>query len=204
MPTFRLHETPPWIPNADIRETKHAYHIEIELPGVTDKKATTIHWLERGTLLVRGEIRRPELHRERDRNADVATGEGVDGQAKAEEGRGPEAETTEKLDGDWCSLTSTHAQDALTRENTLVRSLTTTEQEAAREKSTDASTSTPAPDTPTFLLRERKVGLWQRTFTLPLDVDAMGMKASLNGGLLEILLMKRCVDMGKVVSVDVR
>jgi HSP20 family molecular chaperone IbpA len=217
VPTFRLYEIPPWVPNADIRETKHAYHIEIELPGVTDKKATTIQWLERGTLLVRGEIRSPALHRRQDDDDNDATnGEGTNGQTKADEGQAPEAATTEKIDGDWCALTSTHDQEPLTKGNPLARSLTTLEQEVAREKARDDSaaaptpTPTPAPtpapakDIPIFLLRERKVGLWQRTFTLPLDVDAMGMKASLNGGLLEILLMKKCVDMGKVVTVEVK
>lgn len=180
LPSFPLHASPPWSPNTDIRETKHAYHIEIELPGVLDKQATTIQWLEGGVLLVRGEA------------------------GKREEG--------EKED-DWCSLSPTHHADELTDGYPLERILTTKEQEATREgldhHSTAPHTSlSPAttslhtsptstnPPTSMFLLHERHSGLWQRTFTLPLDVDLKGMKASLKAGLLEIICMKRCVDLG--------
>jgi len=41
------------------------------------------------------------------------------------------------------------------------------------------------------LLHERKVGSWQRTFTLPLDVDMKALRAKLDAGLLGIYLPKR-------------
>lgn len=46
-------------------------------------------------------------------------------------------------------------------------------------------------DTPLFILSERKVGPFQRTFTLPVDVDMKALKAKLEDGLLRIDLPKR-------------
>ena len=37
-----------------------------------------------------------------------------------------------------------------------------------------------------FLLEERHTGPWQRTFTLPHNVDMKALKARLEGGLLRI------------------
>lgn len=48
-----------WSPRTDIRQTKLAYHIEIEVPGTTDKETLLIQWLSPSTLIVRGEIERP-------------------------------------------------------------------------------------------------------------------------------------------------
>ena len=50
-----------WSPPADIRETKLVYHIEIEVPGVKDKKSLLIQWMSPRTLLVEGELKRPEI-----------------------------------------------------------------------------------------------------------------------------------------------
>lgn len=46
-------------------------------------------------------------------------------------------------------------------------------------------------DVPVFILNERKAGVFQRTFTLPIDVDMKGLKAKLDAGLLRIDLPKR-------------
>ena len=56
----------PWKPASDIRETKLAYHIEIEVPGVSDKKAIQITWLSPHTLQVDGAATRPDLERGRE------------------------------------------------------------------------------------------------------------------------------------------
>lgn len=46
-------------------------------------------------------------------------------------------------------------------------------------------------DIPIFILNERKIGPFQRTFTLPLDADMKALKAKLEDGLLRIDLPKR-------------
>jgi HSP20 family molecular chaperone IbpA len=52
-----------WTPNTDIRETKLAYHIEIEVPGVMDRQNLLIQWMSPRTLLVEGDIKRPLVGR---------------------------------------------------------------------------------------------------------------------------------------------
>lgn len=46
-------------------------------------------------------------------------------------------------------------------------------------------------DIPIFILNERKIGPFQRTFTLPVDADMKALKAKLEDGLLRIDLPKR-------------
>ncbi len=46
-------------------------------------------------------------------------------------------------------------------------------------------------DIPLFILNERKAGPFQRTFTLPVDVDMKALKARLEDGLLRIDLPRR-------------
>lgn len=46
-------------------------------------------------------------------------------------------------------------------------------------------------DVPLFILNERKVGAFERTFTLPMDVDMKELKSKLQDGLLRIDLPKR-------------
>jgi HSP20 family molecular chaperone IbpA len=46
-------------------------------------------------------------------------------------------------------------------------------------------------DVPLFILNERKVGAFERTFTLPIDVDMKELKSTLQDGLLRIDLPKR-------------
>jgi len=52
-----------WTPDSDIRETKIAYHIEIELAGLTNMKDILIQWMSSRTLLVEGKTRRMDLCR---------------------------------------------------------------------------------------------------------------------------------------------
>lgn len=47
------------------------------------------------------------------------------------------------------------------------------------------------------MLRERRLGAFQRSFTFPDEVDADGMKATLKDGILRILVPKKA-DTAKV------
>ncbi|KAM0815755.1 putative HSP20-like chaperone [Seiridium cardinale] len=51
-------------PHADIRETAKKYYIDIELPGLADKKDLSLKWTGSRTLLVEAKIRRPEIKEE--------------------------------------------------------------------------------------------------------------------------------------------
>jgi len=55
-----------WSPSADVRETELAYHIDMEVPGVSEKKAIKIAWLSPTTFHVDGVAVRPDLIRGRE------------------------------------------------------------------------------------------------------------------------------------------
>jgi HSP20 family molecular chaperone IbpA len=59
-------------------------------------------------------------------------------------------------------------------------------------------------DGSTPLLSERKIGPWQRTFTLPLDVDLKALRAKLRGGLLSIDLPKRDISRDSTAKIEVQ
>ncbi|KAK5942164.1 hypothetical protein PMZ80_006119 [Knufia obscura] len=73
-------------PLADIRETKDAYYIEIELPGVDSKDNLEIKWTSGRTLLMQTKVTRPKI--------EVAAGDASDkkDQDKNEDSKGDAGE----------------------------------------------------------------------------------------------------------------
>jgi HSP20 family molecular chaperone IbpA len=182
-----------WSPDTDIRQTKYAYHIEIEVPGTTDKETLLIQWLSPSTLIVRGEIERPFV-----------------GHGKAAEGAYQWEQGDENGDGyaignpSKRSQDSTHEHDGSTlKENEHdskhvphgFTDQSSTRPKHVEEKTTDdggelkrmiTDPGEECADIPMFLLEERKTGPWQRTFALPHNIEMKALKARLEGGLLKI------------------
>lgn len=48
-------------PHADIRETKAAYYIDVDFPGLDSKKNVTIKWINKNTLFVEAITKRAEI-----------------------------------------------------------------------------------------------------------------------------------------------
>ena len=150
-----------WGPNTDIRQTKLAYHIEMEVPGTTDKEKLSIQWLKPSTLIVSGEIERPFVGHEKGQELQGIL-KGYDHNANHESN-----EFTYQS-----STGSKHLEGKTKEDGGELRKITDPEVEGA--------------DIPMFLLEERHTGPWQRTFTLPHNVDMKALKARLEGGLLRI------------------
>ena len=98
----------------------------------------------------------------------------------------------EKFDLEYRELTHSQEKDKFTNGDSLRK--VPSHEKQVREAAADA---------PTFLLNERKVGPWQRTFTLPLDVDTKALRARLVGGLLSIKLPKRNMSGEPKVNIDI-
>jgi len=94
-----------WTPDSDIRETKIAYHIEMEVAGVSNKKTIKVVCVSPGTLLVEGVALRPELLRGREGDGEsVWKEEGVsDGAVKKAEAKKTEGNVKDALDGGPCT-----------------------------------------------------------------------------------------------------
>ncbi|EXJ59224.1 hypothetical protein A1O7_06656 [Cladophialophora yegresii CBS 114405] len=168
--------TTAWSPPTDIRETLATYHIEIEVPGVTNKEDILVQWLSPHTLLVQGVASRPRNIGLTDQEEGERVWEGKEGEGWATEAG--HAKRAEPDDG-----------------GPLMR--TPSRETVEAEYLADA--------TPTILLSERNVGPWRRTFTLPEDVEMRELKARLEGGLLRIDLPKRSIeDLGAMKGGGVR
>jgi HSP20 family molecular chaperone IbpA len=164
-----------WSPNTDIRQTKLAYHIEIEVPGTTDKETLLIQWLSPSTLIVRGQIERPFI-----------------GHGKAAEGAYQFQQSEESADG-YPTGNATGSRNMEGR--------TTNDSGKLKTMTTDLGDE--FADIPLFLLEERKTGPWQRTFTLPHDADMKALKARLEGGLLRIDIPTKDVSGEPGIKVEI-
>jgi HSP20 family molecular chaperone IbpA len=214
-----------WSPNTDIRQTRLAYHIEIEVPGTTDKEALLIQWLSPCTLLVRGEIERPF----------VGHGKAAEGayqwQQSEESGdrysignvsqkRAQDDTNGHDVSGGGQTLHSTRGRGSSLKENEHDgRHVPSgfTSQSSTGSKQLDSKTADDSgelqkkvtdpgdecADIPMFLLEERSTGPWQRMFTLPHDVEMKALKARLEGGLLRIDIPIRNVSEKPATKVEI-
>jgi len=94
-----------WTPNSDVRETEIAYHIEMEVAGVSDKKTIKVACLAPRTLLVEGVAERADLLRGREGDGEsVWKGEGVaNGADKKLEAKKVEVNGKDDIDGGPCT-----------------------------------------------------------------------------------------------------
>lgn len=191
----------PWVPNTDIRQTKLAYHIEIEVPGTTDKDALLIQWLSPSTLIVRGEIERPFVGHGKaaegaylwQQNEESGDGYPIGNAGKTAQdstdrhdvsGGGPSLNNTGKEnEDDGKQAPAEYTYQSSTGTKHLVGK---TADDGGESKKMVTDTGDECADIPIFLLEERKTGPWQRTFTLPHNVEMKALKAKLEGGLLGI------------------
>jgi HSP20 family molecular chaperone IbpA len=183
------------VPNTDIRQTRLAYHIEIEVPGTTNKDDLLIQWLSPSTMIVRGNIERPLV-----------------GHGKAAEGAYQWQQSEERGDGYPVGNAVTAAQDSTSKETTQSPSQSSagtkqldpkTADDGGPLKRMDEDTGDESADIPLFLLEERKTGPWQRTFTLPHNVEMKALRAKLDGGLLRIEIPIKDANEKPGIKIDI-
>ena len=171
----------PMRPDSDIRETKLAYTIEMELPGVTDKADVLIQWMSPRTLVVEGEAKR----------GDVGIGKGGEGESMWPEE--PEKKAAAK---NGAAPANGNAQ--LMHGNTPVNG-NGNEADEKLHRCPDIDDDAGSK----LLLGERNLGPWHRSFSMPADVDMKTLKAKLEGGLLRISMLKRNMTGEPVFKVEI-
>jgi HSP20 family molecular chaperone IbpA len=156
------------------------------VPGTTNKDDLLIQYLSPSTLIVRGNIERPLV-----------------GHGKAAEGAYLWQQSEERGDGYPVGNAVTAAQESTSKEGEDSAKPATTQSssqpsagtkqldpktadDGAPLKRMDSDTGDESADIPLFLLEERKTGPWQRTFTMPHNIEMKALKAKLDGGLLRI------------------
>ncbi|KAF2808327.1 HSP20-like chaperone [Mytilinidion resinicola] len=170
-------------PDFDVRETEAAYFLEGEFPGIRDQRAIRLEWVDRRTLAIEARVGRVDLVGEWD----------LDGERERER----EKKGGWKVHGDGCRDVGEMEMEMEEDGGPCVR-------EAELEKRKLEGAQMEKGEWPVReWLAERRVGHYQRTFTFPGDVDAVGVRARLGQGLLRILVPKVREVGVRVKTVDI-
>ncbi|KAF2221832.1 heat shock protein 30 [Elsinoe ampelina] len=159
-------------PRFDVKESKEAYELEGELPGI-DQKDVSIEFTDPQTLQIRGRT---------EKSYEAGTRPGIEGQ---EQGRITDAEKYHKPSVEEDDTTMSGANpDA--KQSTEV-STETKQQEAPTHR---------------YWVSERSVGEFSRSFNFPTRVDQEKVKASLKNGVLSILVPKAAAPVARRINIE--
>ena len=171
---------PTFTPRFDISETDSAYHVHGELPGLS-KEHLDIDFVDAQTITVRGKVLRA-IPSHRSQNAEDVV---------EEDAAAPHSPAS--------SAASHHATveddfEDLAAETGSTSSHTTTPAAAEKPTTTEKKTTkTPVQPEPQakFWISERKYGQFARSFKFRKTVDVAGVAASLENGVLSIVVPKK-------------
>jgi len=175
-------------PIFDIQESKTAYFLEGEFPGISDKNAIVIEKVGPRTLAIEAKVSKLNLH-------DEWKDEPRAGLFKQFEDTPAQAEDTAsqaKADG---GVNEPESTPVVPEEQAPGESDKKEEDIEAGDKRTPSwiqmsDTKSKHEEGVTTLVMERHVGLLGRSFTFPRAVDFDGLKAKLRAGLLRIMVPK--------------
>jgi HSP20 family molecular chaperone IbpA len=159
-------------PKFDVKETKEAYELHGELPGV-DQKNINIEWTDNNTLQISG---KHEYVRE--------------------EGQRP---TAIESNGDQKQLESNDEKHQPTVEDESAESSNKDTQVAKQSQQQDVTKHEPKHK---YWVSERSVGSFHRSFAFPARVDQDAVKASLKNGILSIVVPKASAPQSKKVNIE--
>lgn len=160
-------------PRFDIKETKEAYELQGELPGV-EQKDIEVEWQDANTLTIKGHV---ESRRE----------EGTRPTGFVEGGQEPAEITSGEENG--YHKASVEEEGAVS----AAPSKQATEAPAAQESESEG---------PRYWLYERQSGNYARTFNFPGRVDQENVKASLKNGILSVIVPKAAAPVSKRINIE--
>lgn len=162
-------------PKFDVKETKDAYELHGELPGV-DQKNVNIEWTDNNTLTISGkhehvreEGQRPTLEGGEEQKQIESSGKDEAHQPRVED------ESAESSNKD-TSVAKQSEQQEVSRQD-----------QAPKHK---------------YWVSERSVGSFHRSFAFPARVDQDGVKASLKNGILSIVVPKAPEPQTRKVNIE--
>jgi len=161
-------------PKFDVKETKQAYELHGELPGVKQEDIT-VEWQDSNTISIRG---RSEHSRE-EGTLPAGFVEDQTEQQKLTQGEGYNSHRTTVED----ELTTSGANPDSTAAETAV-------------------TEAPKSEGSKYWVSERSVGEFARTFSFPNQVDQENVKASLKNGILSIIVPKAAAPQSKRINIE--
>ncbi|KAI1825416.1 HSP20-like chaperone [Xylaria intraflava] len=164
--------SPTFTPRFDVRETEQNYELHGELPGI-EKKDITIEFNDIQTIVIRGNVERSYTE------GDVPAG------------------VLENTTMSGAIANEPHNEDLETSSNKSFRATVEDEEAGARAASTSAAAEEPskpgqseAQQKAKYWIYERSVGSFSRSFTFSGHVDHDNVKASLDNGILTVIVPK--------------
>lgn len=193
-------------PRFDVKETRDAYELQGELPGMKQKDLE-VFFQDANTLQIKG---RTERHHEESSGPSQQSVEAIEAQQ-------PEAvvEAQNEQPADTASETSSYHKATVETEN---------EDGFIEASASDAATPAATPQQPAqtqdvapqpqeqqqrpkrpegqYWVSERSVGQFARTFTFPNRIDQQAVKASLKEGILSIVVPKAAVPEPRRINIE--
>jgi len=157
-------------PRFDVKETKEAYELNGELPGI-DQSDVNIEWSDESTLTISG-------HTERITKSTNAAPEAPETEFEVVT---PES-TEEQSD--------TYHKPTVEDEDAEASSTKATEGAATTVTKADKKPVAKTSEKSRYWVTERSFGNFNRTFQFPSRVDHDGVKASMKNGVLQVLVPK--------------
>jgi len=158
-------------PRFDVYETADAYHLDGDLPGVSDKAAIGIEFSDENTMSVSGRVDRLRLPVEKH-------------EEKHEEEEKEESTSMERRRSLQPTVEDTDDEDDFS----IVSGSSTKKPEQALKP--EEAVKSAEPERKTWV-GERTFGNFQRTFSFPSPVELEKVSAKLEAGLLQIVVPKR-------------
>lgn len=157
-------QQPAWQPRFDLSETAEAYELHGELPGL-HKEHVSIEFPDFQTMTISGKT-------ERNYSSGNTSAEKTPAEATERRNSYQSATIEDDVDGDKFEVVDTPATD-----------------KKQSEQSAIDKTAAPAPK-PKYWLSERSIGEFSRTFNFAFRVDQDAVSASLDSGILHIVVPK--------------
>lgn len=161
-------------PKFDVCEVKDAYELHGELPGI-EQKNINIEWSDGNTLSISGRV---EHHSEKGNPRLAGTIEEAKSDNNTEHYHKPTVEDAGE-DGSTSNAVATQAN-----------------------KNKDVTPSKSSENEPKYWVSERSVGEFHRSFSFPARVDQDAVKASLNNGILSIVVPKAKAVQPKKIQIE--
>lgn len=189
------------VPRFDVLETATEYVLEGELPGLKDKSKLDIQFTDHRTLSVRGTLERSPItapgvtSSEVSRVAAPASPRSLN---PTVESTHDESDTASAISADEFEVIFTPSSEKVN----LVRSPSPTPTKERSETAVENANPVSKNENSKAWVSERAFGSFQRIFSFPGFIDIDNVNASLDSGLLRIVVPKRAQSAAKKIVVE--
>ncbi|KAG0637641.1 HSP20-like chaperone [Tuber brumale] len=184
-------------PRFDVRETANVYIVEGELPGIIDRSNISIEFTDRGDLIVRGRVDRSSttVVPQAQPQTPSSSSPSQETSGKEDKGEYPTIEDVPDED-DWMGITDSPTEKARVEGEAAKAEKPVEKKEQPRGKKEKGE------EWPKRLLSERSVGGFARSFSFPAVIDHDAVTASLQHGILRVVVPKKVFDAGKRIEIQ--